>query len=389
MVKKSDVGAVSRSGRLIIDQIDPAHLVPGGIDTCIHDLVQFAQDEPICLVGVTRTPADVGRWHSIKFAGRRINFFPIAVLDRSNQRGVGKHVPHSARVALGLLRYRRSLSHWDVVQTHRIETGFVTRLLLRPKRRVQFIHNDAGGLTGAQSDSTWRRAGWLYRWIERRTIPSADGVVVFNRTDGPRISKLQRNTVVAQTWFNPEIFGGLPRRSHSNSEGTVRVLFVGRLESQKDPELVIRAFAHLTQIVQEAELTIVGSGSLEPAMRNAAERLGVANNVRFVGAVPRTEVARLMATSSVLLLPSHYEGSPRVIAEANAMGLPVVATPGGDPDRFLESGVNGIRTESRSPVELGTALATAATYNPEACVTSARERSAPTVVHRLLQVGGR
>lgn len=373
-----------RSNRLIVDQIDPLHLVPGGVDTCIHDLVQYSPSGTISLVGVTRDASMLGRWHGVDFAGKRVQFFPVATLDRG--RGNGKKVPESFRLALGLVRYRAHLVGWHTVQTHRVETGLVVRLLLRPIKRVQFIHNDSNGLTGSDSDSYWKRARWLYRWLERRTLPSASGVVVFNRTDGPRIAELHKDVVVAQTWYNPAVFQEFRRDVGTRGEAG-RVLFVGRLESQKDPLLVLEAFHRFTKSMAGSVLTVVGSGSYETSMRRMAAQLGIESSVEFAGALSRIEVARLMSESSVLLLASHYEGSPRVVAEANAVGLPVVATPGGDPDLYLERSKNGIRTESRDASELAAAMVEAMGYDPVGCVDAAAKRSAPAAIRRLLEVG--
>lgn len=96
------------TSRLVIDQIDPENLVPGGTDTCIHDLVKFG-NENILIVGVTRsTTMALGTWHVFPLAGRKICFFPVARIDRTVSTRSLK-VPHSFRLALGLARYRRRL----------------------------------------------------------------------------------------------------------------------------------------------------------------------------------------------------------------------------------------------------------------------------------------
>lgn len=383
---RSRSATAGRDQRLIVEQIDPRHLVPGGIDTCIHDIVQYAPEASIALAGITRNPGEVGRWTTVELAGRSIRFFPVAYVNRDERRGVRNAFPHSLRVALGVLRHRRELVGWEVVQTHRVETGLVARMLLQPGRRIQFIHNDSKGLTGENSDSAWRRLGWAYKWIERLTLPSSAGVVIFNRTDGPRVAALQPETLIARTWFNPKVFAGVRRRTLVG-EDPFRVLFVGRLESQKDPELVVETFAKLVSRKEAALLTVVGSGSLEEDMRVLAKKLGVAERVDFVGSASRAQVAHYMAESAVLLLPSHYEGSPRVIAEAGAVGLPVVATIGGDPDEYLVRGENGIRVLDREPSSLATAVLEAANYDPAVCIATAAGRSAPAAIERLLNFG--
>jgi len=114
--------------------------------------------------------------------------------------------------------------------------------------------------------------------------------------------------------------------------GPCRFLSVGRFTEKKGPLLVIRAFAHCVPHAPEAKLTMIGDGPLLEQARELVAEFGIADRVRFTGAVPSSAVLEEMSQSSVFLQHSmasrsgDMEGWPVSIAEAMGVGLPVVAT---------------------------------------------------------------
>ena len=99
------------------------------------------------------------------------------------------------------------------------------------------------------------------------------------------------------------------------------VCFVGRLERQKNLELLIDAFAGLSV---PARLLLVGAGSLREPLAAQAERQGVM--VDFAGVVPNAELPRILHGCAAFVLPSLIEGHPKALLEAMACGLPCVAS---------------------------------------------------------------
>ena len=95
----------------------------------------------------------------------------------------------------------------------------------------------------------------------------------------------------------------------------------GRLVAVKAHDVLIRAMAELPE---DCHLVIAGSGEERQALQNCALGLSIENRVHFVGHVDAVE--RILPAFDVFCLPSHAEGFPRSIIEAQAAGLPVVAT---------------------------------------------------------------
>jgi glycosyltransferase involved in cell wall biosynthesis len=107
----------------------------------------------------------------------------------------------------------------------------------------------------------------------------------------------------------------------------VALLWVGRLEREKDPARALRALAAARADGYDVGLVVVGGGSLRESLERIARSLGVAQWVEWAG--PRSsaeEVAHDYAQADLLLVTSKYEGYGMVIVEALAAGVPVLAT---------------------------------------------------------------
>ncbi len=98
------------------------------------------------------------------------------------------------------------------------------------------------------------------------------------------------------------------------------VIFVGRLETNKGIDLLLQVI----KLLPDLKFKIVGDGSLNKIVKDYIDRL---SNVSFSPGVENSkDVAGLMNESRVLLMPSYNEGGPRVVVEAMACGVPVLAT---------------------------------------------------------------
>jgi len=106
------------------------------------------------------------------------------------------------------------------------------------------------------------------------------------------------------------------------------VLCVGRLSAQKAPLDALEAFRAMREqfpaLKANARLLYIGEGELRADLQRRVDELGLQSSVQLPGWRP--DAWRLMKSSNALLLASQWEGLPNVILEAQAAGLPVVAT---------------------------------------------------------------
>ena len=102
---------------------------------------------------------------------------------------------------------------------------------------------------------------------------------------------------------------------------------IGRLVGAKDQKTLVAAFAELRRQRPDVRLVIIGSGRLESDLRQQVAELGLEDAVNFAGAVD--QALRLLPAFDVFALTSTAEGFPRVLLEAMAARLPIVATSAG------------------------------------------------------------
>jgi glycosyltransferase involved in cell wall biosynthesis len=136
--------------------------------------------------------------------------------------------------------------------------------------------------------------------------------------------------------------------------GRPAVGLVGRLVPDTGVDVLLRAAALVSAVVPQVAFLVVGDGPLRPELERRATVLGLAGTVTFTGY--RSDAPRLVSGLDVLAVPSRADGSPLVVCEAMAAGVPVVASRvGGLPD-LVEDGGSGLLVRPGEPEHLARAL---------------------------------
>lgn len=136
------------------------------------------------------------------------------------------------------------------------------------------------------------------------------------------------------------------------------VLFVGRLHPVKNVDALLRALGQMNNL-SDLILVIIGDGSEKQRLIDLAESLHVSNKVFFEGFKKKKTVLEYMKASDVLVLPSLVEGQPRVVLEAWAAGLPVVASRRPGLKNLITDRVNGLLFDLSSEEQLSETIAIA------------------------------
>jgi glycosyltransferase involved in cell wall biosynthesis len=108
-----------------------------------------------------------------------------------------------------------------------------------------------------------------------------------------------------------------------------RVLFVGSLRSFKGPQVVLDA----AECHRDADFVVVGDGLMAEELKLRAKNMP---NVAIKGTLGRAEIREEYRRADIFLFPSRWEGSPRVLLEASASGLPVVARKDYEPESVID-----------------------------------------------------
>lgn len=102
------------------------------------------------------------------------------------------------------------------------------------------------------------------------------------------------------------------------------ILNIGRLSTQKNHVFLLKIFNEIVKIRPESRLVLVGEGELEETIRTMINQLGLQDSVIMTGAV--YDVSSYYSMADVFLFPSLYEGLGIVLLEAQANGLPILAS---------------------------------------------------------------
>jgi teichuronic acid biosynthesis glycosyltransferase TuaC len=180
----------------------------------------------------------------------------------------------------------------------------------------------------------------LLRWQIRRAMAGAAAIIAVSSDLRGKLSGLlgpaaavARLHHVPCAGYDPAVFFPRERPALRQALGLAPggrlALFVGQLVPIKAVDRLIEAWRRLHaegRVGAADRLVLVGEGRCRAELEAQARAGGVADRVTFAGALPQAAVARWMGAADLLCLPSRNEGTPNVVVEALASGVPVVAS---------------------------------------------------------------
>jgi glycosyltransferase involved in cell wall biosynthesis len=244
----------------------------------------------------------------------------------------------------------------DIIQTHAVKSHFLVRLagIHRDRPWIAFHHG-----------YTWTSLRTrFYNELDRWSLRAPDKVVTVCRPFALTLENIgvPRDRIVvrhnAVKTFSPaslETTAQLRQSLGIHADAKV-VLCVGRLSREKAQSDFIRAAACIRadNPKRNIRFIIAGEGPDHQMLRDLAKACRVDDWVLFVGQI--AEVAPYYTTADVAVLPSHSEGSPNVLLEAMAGGLPVVATAVGGVPEIVEDEKQALLVDKQNPSALARAI---------------------------------
>ncbi|MEO7776773.1 MAG: glycosyltransferase [Fibrobacteria bacterium] len=147
-----------------------------------------------------------------------------------------------------------------------------------------------------------------------------------------------------------------PGPQEAAADPALRLLAVGRLIWQKAHHLLLEACAEALRQGFRIHLRLIGEGPLRPALEAQIRTAGLAEAVTLVGALPREQVWAQYRKADIFVLSSVSEGSPFVILEAMAAGLPVLAPALHGIPEMIRDGEDGLLFQTGSAASLTAGL---------------------------------
>ena len=148
---------------------------------------------------------------------------------------------------------------------------------------------------------------------------------------------IRKKAVILKNPINPCFF---KKRYLGEREKTI--VTVGRVDENKNHQMLVKAFAGIAEEFPEYKLIIYGDGEKRKELLELANLLGLRERILLPGNIDN--VADAIYKTRVFVLSSNKEGMPNALIEAMIMGLTVVSTdcPCGGPAELIDTGVNGL-----------------------------------------------
>jgi phosphatidyl-myo-inositol alpha-mannosyltransferase len=261
------------------------------------------------------------------------------------------------RVTLGL-RFKQQArevldeQRFDILHFHEPLVPFLSPTMLDASETVNIGTFHA---FGGFSPSYWigaKFAGWLADKLDGRIAVSGAARHFINRYF-PGEYRIIPNGVDLEAFQTAEPYEEL-------RDGTLNILFVGRLEERKGLTHLLQAYHRLRKRKVDARLLVIGSG---PKLREYKRFVGLRGirDVEFLGRVSDAQKVRYFASADIYCAPNTgQESFGIVLLEAMAAGVPIVASDIHGFKRVVERNVQGILVEPRNPRALAAALYTLA-----------------------------
>ncbi|WP_222183639.1 glycosyltransferase family 4 protein [Geminicoccus harenae] len=239
-------------------------------------------------------------------------------------------------------RNRHEIGPNDVLHFHRNYAAWPKYLLCPRRGRVVITyHNVSGRVLDGLLGRSARPLRWAMKLLERAAVRRADRLVCVSDRDRLELARtvagppFARALVMAAALDHAqlsEVPAAAPKRCS-------RLLFLGRLEHQKQPERAVEVLERLCAADGEGwTLTIAGEGSQRGRLERCIQDSPARDRIVMTGLVPHDQVARLIDAHDLLLVTSRYEASPTVVKEALLRHRPVVTCDVGDVRRWIGPG---------------------------------------------------
>ena len=201
------------------------------------------------------------------------------------------------------------------------------------------------------------------RWdpFVRLTMRRATLILAANRDTAELMPGCYRDKVATMPAIGMSLSEGAAAVLPPVEESGYLVLFAGMVEPRKGIALALKAFERFVQAKGNATFVVIGDGPDRERLAGLARQLGISERVRFLGALPRTQVLGWMQAADALLFPSLRDSGGFVLLEAMTAGKPVICLDLGGPGEIVTTDC-GIKVRPKHTEQVVADLAAALQY---------------------------
>ena len=220
-----------------------------------------------------------------------------------------------------------------------VPCGFIS-LILKWNYKIPYVVS----LRGSDVPGYSNRFIFLDKFIKpvTRLIWKNSSAVIAN-SQGLRELALKTNSKqeIGVIYNGIDIADFAPDYGKRPAEKLIVTLGASRITTRKGIEYLIKAFKKLVPKYPNVYLKAMGDGDEKSNLENLTKELGLAENIEFIGRIPREKTTPFYQEASIFVLPSLNEGMSNAMLEALSAGLPLLATDTGGTKEIVEEGKNG------------------------------------------------
>ena len=207
----------------------------------------------------------------------------------------------------------------------------------------------------------------LFKKLQHFVMKNADYVTVNSTATMNELTKRFPNysskIAVMPMGVDTDLFKKRNLKRPRKYEKNKILLFVGRLSDQKGLQYLIDSMSDISRYNPNAKLLIIGEGPYKKKLEERANKLGIGNNLEFLGSMPASDVAEYYNFADIFLIPSlstktGTEALGLSMLEAMASGCAVIGTNVGGIPFVIKNGYSGVLVKQKSSNELSHAIIT-------------------------------
>ena len=330
--------------------VTPGARSAGGMSVYLRQVAWRLAEQGVCVDIFTRSHRTGGP--ELLKAGKRVRVIHVpggpAELDKEEV------VPYLPDLYAGMRAFALAEGlGYDLVHSHYWLSGWAGERLARD---LGVPHAATFHTLALVKESVYEGREPEERKQAEAAMASADRIVAFTEEECGHLERLygvhsERVSIapsgVDLDRFRPGDKAAARRRTGLDSDSKI-ILYVGRLEPFKGPDILVRALAD----IPGAALVVVGGGPVDEGawwLRRVAEEAGVSSRVVWREAMPQERLPDYYAAADLLAMPSRHESFGHAALEAMASGTPVLAAAVGGLREVVADGVTGRLAAGHDP----------------------------------------
>lgn len=380
-----------------IAKVDPKHAPAGGIENYVGIICRQLRRKkiPVGFIGVEEIPTNGALPKIAPLEKKREQVHPIGNNDfisvfQNFQPGFATNRRFLMQLCMKIPFFK--LASASLLHFHRPD--FVLPFAFLPNPKVCTIHGNPGELIQATRGNVFRL---VYEILERLLVKRFKYLIFISRLSyeyyQKKFPRLRDRMVYIPTAIAPVFKRAAAeeiiewRRQYGWSAQDRILMFIGRLEKEKQVSKIIDVFHALSRNFQQEStfLAIVGEGTLRPQIEKKIKQLNDPF-IRTLGFIPQAQLPVVYSSADATIIYSMSEGLPGAALESLACGVPVIANRVGDLPLLIRDGENGYLADLS---DMGNKIVLALNETAQmtaSCMASVKDYQSDFTIQQLIEV---